>query len=489
LHRGRTQIIDALNLPYFGSLPGFLSQINAPHFMSSTLRIRLRSNIIWKTALIVLQILICSNISPGQDSIGVEGPEFQDSTLRVGKIFFVGNEITKDYIIAHAMSLKPGSVITHEAIEYDINRIYSLRLFNKVDIHVLPDSTTADLMVVVNERWFFYPFPIAGIKDHLWSRLYYGAGVVHTNFGGRDVQINGQFALGYDPYVSLLYYNPFIDRDNDIYFTTKFYYTVLKNQSLVSQGTGANFDERWLGGYVGAGKQFSLFTTIGITLEYDKITVSNNEAGRTISPDGTDRFFSLNASYQYNTCDFGDYPSIGTLINAGVSKLGLWEKPIDYQRYNIDVRRYIPMWYNIVLAARAFGSFAAGGTVPNYGHVFFGYNERIRGHFNTILEGEDIAGGAAELHFPIISPNYIRIEQIPVEQFRDIRYALYFALFANTGTTWYRHQPVAIDNFLSGYGAGFHFLVSYSVVFRLEYAFGGPALKNGELIFDLGAAL
>ena len=442
-----------------------------------------------KVTTIFFLVSLLSGISSAQDSLNIEQPVFSDSVLRVSKISFIGNETTKDYIIAREMSLKPGSLLTHEALDYDINRIYSLRLFNKVDIQVSPDSTTANLTVIVSERWFFYPYPILGIKDHLWSRLYYGAGLTHTNFGGRNVQVNGQFAVGYDPYVSFQYYNPLIDRDNNLYFNSKFYYLVSKNESLVSQGTGANFDERLFGGYVGTGKRLSLFSNLSLTLEYDDITVSNNQAGRTVSPDGTDRFFSLNASFQYNTCDFGEYPHRGTLVNVGLSKIGLWEKPIDYQRYNIDLRRYIPLWDDIVFAARTFGSVVGGGTVPNYGHVFFGYNERIRGHFKTILEGEEIVGATTELHFPIISPHYIRFEEIPIEQFRDIRYALYFALFANTGTTWYRNQPLAANQFLSGYGAGFHFLISYSVVFRAEYAFGGPTLRNGEVIFDLGAAL
>jgi len=83
----------------------------------------------------------------------------------------------------------------------------------------------------------------------------------------------------------------------------------------------------------------------------------------------------------------------------------------------------------------------------------------------------------------------MRLDEVPIEQFRDIRYALYFVVFGDAGTVWYRNDPLALNNFLSGFGVGVHLLLSYSFVARCEYAFGGPGFRNGELIFDLGAAL
>ncbi|MDE3058016.1 MAG: hypothetical protein KGJ59_08675 [Bacteroidota bacterium] len=434
------------------------------------------------------------------DSLAVQPVEgvFPDSTLRVAKIIIAGNETTKGFVIKREMTLKVGSLITHRAIGYDINRIYSLRLFNRVDIEVIPDSSgnddgnkapdsTATLLVLVNERWFFYPYPIFGLKDHSWSHLYYGLGVVHTNFRGRNEQVYAQFVLGYDPYVSFQYVNPLIEPEWNLFLNTKFQYAVIRNKSLVSLQNGPEFDERHVDGEIILGKRFSLFSTASASIEYTRIAVSDNRAGRTLSPSGTDSYLSFNAGYQYDTRDLGEYPGYGTLLTIGGSKLGLRQSEVNYQRYDVDYRRYIPMTGGVVFAARIFGSAVQGGTVPNYGHVFYGYNERLRGRFNDIKEGENIFGGNAELHIPIISPSYIRFEEIPIEQFQVIRYALYLALFADGGAAWYRNQPLALDRFLGGYGLGLHFLLSYSAVGRIEYAFPGKAGK-GELILDVGAA-
>ena len=424
-----------------------------------------------------------------QDSIRVAPLEYPDSTLRVVNIIFVGNELTKDFVMEREMSLKVGAIISREAVAYDINRIYSLQLFSKVDIKVIPDSSSATLLVMVSERWYFYPFPIVGFRDHTWEHIYYGAGVVHTNFRGRKELVNAQVAAGYDPYASVQYINPLIDVENNLYFSTRLSYSLQRNKSLISLFTGPNFDEKHIAGEVTLGKRFSLFSTATTTLEYTHLSVSDNQAGRTLSPDGTDQFLALHGMYLYDTRDLSEYSRLGTLARFTISQYGLGGRYVNYQRYSVDFRRYVPVYFNSSFVFRLFGSAVQGGTVPNYGHSFLGYYERIRGRFRTIVEGENMIEAKGELRIPLISPRYIRIDQIPVEQFRDVRYALYFAFFGDAGTVWYREQPLAMNNFLSGFGAGLHFLLSYSFVARIDYAFGGPGFHNGEAILDLGAAL
>jgi outer membrane protein assembly factor BamA len=416
---------------------------------------------------------------------------FPDSTYYVGNIIIVGNDLTKNYIIEQEISLTKGSLITHQKVQYDMNRVYSLRLFTKVIIDVVPDSgNLASLIVTVNERWYFYPFPVGGIKDRDFSKIYYGLGLAHNNVGGSNVQLYGAFAIGYDPFVSINYINPFIDYENKLSLSLRAYYTEQRNRSLISLAGAANFDERRSGGIVTIGKRFSLFTFISFSAEYLNLKVSNNRAGRTISPSGRDEFFSLQTSFLYDTRDLREYPSSGNYAGFSISKYGVGEKEIDYQRFSFDLRKYYSILENSSVAGRVFGSIASGGVVPNYGHTFFGYNERIRGYFNTILEGEQIVGSTIEAHYPIISPRYIRFDFIPFEQFRDIRYAINFAAFADAGSTWMRKNAVSLNDIYSGYGVGIHFLFAYSAVVRIEFGIPyGKGLSKGELILDFGAAL
>ncbi|KAB2924352.1 MAG: BamA/TamA family outer membrane protein [Bacteroidetes bacterium] len=416
---------------------------------------------------------------------------FPDSAYRIGDVLIVGNDLTKRYVIEQEMGLKRDSLLTHAAASYDLNRIYGLKLFTKVTFDAAPVSDdVATLIVTVQERWYFYPFPVLGIKDRDFSRLYYGAGVVHNNVGGRNTQAFASFAAGYDPYVMLNYVNPLVDIERRIFFSARAYYTEQRNRSLVAKAGAPNFDEHRAGGIVTLGKRYSLFSLVSVSLEYLNIHVSDDRAGRTLSPTGRDEFYSLHTGYVYDTRDLREYPAEGTFASFSVSKHGLLEETVDYQRVNVDLRRYVPLSGGSTVAGRAFTSLAGGGRIPNYGHVFFGYAERIRGHFNEIEEGEQIAGTTAELHVPLVSPRYLRLGFMPVEEFRDLRYALYAAAFADAGAVWYRDEPLALNTVRSGYGLGLHFHLAYSAVARFEFGFPwGRPLSEGQIILDLGAAL
>ncbi len=420
-------------------------------------------------------------------------PKFNwpDSVYRVSQIYYIGNEVTQVHIIEEEMSLKTGDLVTHESVQFDINRIYSLRLFTKVDIQVIPDSSeTATLSVIVTERWYFYPFPVLGLKDRDFAKIYYGLGLAHNNVAGNNVQMYGAFGLGYDPFISFNYVNPRIDAENKLFFSFRSYYTEQRNRSLISLAGAPNFDENRSGIEMSLGKRYSLFTTLSMKLEYLNLSVSNNVIGRTLSPNGRDEYYSLHVAYNYDTRDLKEYASYGTYIGIGLSKFGLFEQEVNYQRVGIDIRRYIPVWSDIVFAGRIFGNLAGGGRIPNYGHTFFGYSERIRGYFDTVLEGEQIAGATFEAHLPILSPRYVTFDFIPIDQFKDVRYAMNIALFADAGRTWYRNEPSPLRSVYSGYGAGIHLLLAYSFVGRIEFAvpYGKP-FSQGEIILDLGAAL
>jgi hypothetical protein len=61
------------------------------------------------------------------------------------------------------------------------------------------------------------------------------------------------------------------------------------------------------------------------------------------------------------------------------------------------------------------------------------------------------------------------------------------AIFADAGATWYRHQALTFNSFASGYGGGIHFLLPYSIVARVEYAWN--EYRRGQFILDLRGSL
>ena len=404
-----------------------------------------------------------------------------DSSRTVSRIVIVGNDITKDHVILWEMSTKVGSLLDVDALEQDRKRIYSLQLFNKVDVDYVLDGAEATVTVKVSERWYIFPFPIIGFKYHDIKNVYYGAGLLHQNFRGRNEKLVASAAFGFDPWYNFSYQNPRLTDDDDLFLRMQIGSSHVRNQN----SEVVEYDQTLFFGNASIGKRFGLFTTVTGTLGYEEWKVGDMQPGRTLSSTGKDHYIVLGASYMYDGRDLREYPLAGDYVALSATKYGLGESEVDLFRTMIDLRRYGSLGGDVSLCARAFGSFLGGGLCPPYQHAYFGYFERIRGYYTEILEGEDQVGGSLELRLPILKPRYITVSlpSLPPE-FSVWRYGVYAAIFADVGTTWYRTAPNV--PWYAGYGAGLHFLLPYSFVVRTEYAFNEQG--RGEFILAFHTA-
>ena len=406
-----------------------------------------------------------------------------DSSLTVTKIVIVGNETTKEQVILREMSNKVGSPLDVAALERDQKRIYSLQLFNKVDVSNTAEGREATIVVVVSERWYIFPFPIIGFKYHDIKNVFYGAGLIHQNFRGRNEKLMAAGALGFDPWLNLSYQNPTLTDDDDLFLRVQLSFSHMRNQNT-SQG---EYDQQILSGNASFGKRFGLFTTLTGLVGYEEWKVDDTQLGRTLSPDGKDHYVVMSGGLVYDKRDLREYPLDGEFFSFYATKYGLGESNVDLFRYQVDMREYQPLGSDISVGVRGFGSFLSGGLSPSYLHSYFGYFDRIRGYYSTVLEGEDQLGGSAELRLAVFKPRYLTVSLpgLPPE-FSVWRYGLYAAVFADAGTTWYRTDSFANIPWYTGYGAGLHFLLPYSFVLRTEYAFNQHGL--GEFIFGFHAS-
>ncbi len=445
------------------------------------------TNFIMKFFLIVL--FIVSVVSPlhaqsmFDDSTSIS---FPDSLFRVDSVKISGNEDTKDFVILREMTLQNGGLITHEATDYNKNRIYSLGLFNRVEIEVEPTSgSTANLNVVVYEKWFIYPYPIFGLRDRDWTRLYYGLGLVHINFRGRNEKLYASFALGFDPWVSLSYRNPFLDEKGTNFLESRFSYNKVRNRSVTLQQQFGDFDEEQFNISTTFGKRFGIQHTSWVTVGYRSVSIPQLNLMSTTDIGRNDRFLQTTLGYVYDTRDLGEYPSYGSFVSLGVTKFGIFSPSVDFAHYNMDFRKFIPLTSEFVVAGKIFSVLASGGEVPSYEHVYFGYGDRIRGHYKEVMEGEDLLGASTEFHYTLLSPKYFKVGFLPKE-FALWRFGITAAVFADAGTIWYRGDKINWSHLPSGYGLGLHFLMPFNIVLRAEYA--RNELGRGEFIFAMGSS-
>ncbi|MCX6123119.1 MAG: hypothetical protein NTX44_16010 [Ignavibacteriales bacterium] len=401
-----------------------------------------------------------------------------DSAIIIRGIQIRGNSTTKEHVILREMSLKIGDTLTQQAKNLDRNNIYNLRLFNKVDIEDSVYEHHATLIVTVSERWYFIPFPVFGMKYRDVTKLYYGAGMMHNNFRGRNEKVFALIYFGYDQLFMINYQNPKATDNDDIYFGTAL--TLQKIHNLSSTSEEYMNSNLFLRGTLG--KRFGIYQTLSSTFGYELWQVSDPRLNSTVSSSGRDAFLTLSLSYRFDTRDNYEYTTNGTLISFAVAKNGFGESEVNIITAYYDVRKFFGFNGGSTFGVRTAGSFAWGGIIPSYRHAFFGYDERIRGYFYKKIEAENKISASIELRLPIFLPRYLEIDWFPVPEFQKLRYGLYFGIFADAGKAWSRSQVLSEQPWYLGYGAGLQFLLPYGFTIRTETAINN--LDKTEYFID-----
>lgn len=396
-----------------------------------------------------------------------------------------GNAVTRPEVILREMTLEPGDTISADELEFCRARIYSLGLFNAVDISYPPMDSTV-LIIEVEERWFYYPVPMLGVVDRDLNHWYYGLGLVHQNVRGRNEKLWAAAVAGYNPSAQLSYANPWIFGTAQLFTDTQLAWTRVQNKSLVARGDGENFTENRYSIAQSLGKRFDAYRSAWLSAGFTYVGVSSWKPGRTASSTGIDRVLSIGAGAVHDTRNLREYTTQGFYGAASVVKKGVGFGEVDYTRATLDMRAWQRAWGGVSVGARVLTSVAAGPVVPYYERVFYGYAERIRGRFSEHREGDNIAGLWLETRIPIVPEWMLRLPPLPVNGFSTLRFGLYAAVFADAGLTWDRGERVRAANAARGYGVGLHLLLPYGSVVRLERAWDHQ--RAGEWILDIAAS-
>ncbi len=402
----------------------------------------------------------------------------------IDTVVVTGNEKTEAYVILDEMILRKGVEATQQFILFDRNRVYSLGLFNRVDIWPEPTDTGIRLRVDVSERWYIIPLPVFGFGEGDIKKPFYGGGVLHNNFQGRNQKIFGLVTFGYNPSLRLSFEDPQIDRANNLFFSASLSFSKVRNKSEIESAISGDFDERHYGINATLGTRMNLYENVGFNFGYQIIEVDQYRVGRTVSSSGRDAFLRGTLSYTYDSRDLREYAASGVFLLLAATKHGFGESAVNFTRFNMDTRYFLPVIGDFVFAVRTHGTIVSGGEVPTYARAYYGFGDRIRGYYKTVLEGENLYGFSAELRYDLITPRIVRFTWISLpEEFTVWRLGVGLSIFGDTGVTWFRGDPVQWTDFSSGYGAGINFLLPYGMVVRTEYAWN--ELGKGQFILGL----
>jgi outer membrane protein assembly factor BamA len=407
----------------------------------------------------------------------------------ITSIIVLGNDRTDAEVIKRELLFNIGDKFTDSLRVLSENRVSNLFLFNHVEIIPVPEDHNVTLLVNVTERLFMYPFPKFIIEDRDWDKITYGFGMAHTNLRGQNEKLIGTVLFGYRPGYQLDYFNPWISGTDHVTmgFTIKKYET---NHNVL------DFLQRNNLIIVTVGKYWTRYFSSSLGFYYSGVKTPQSIAPQMLTGKNEEHLLSFTFSTNYDNRDLIPYPSQGWYLGAGYSKKGFFEKKIDYSFYQFDIRKYITI-AEITLAARAAALLTSGDDLPLYDRIYFGFNERIRGHFDEVVAGEQQILGSLEFRFPLVSTFKIDMPSLflPESSTQNLKFGLNGALFFDSGKVWGRdvHEEFNLEKseyngkILSGFGGGLHFRLPYVEVARLEMAFDYKF--NSEIIFEIGTAL
>ena len=426
----------------------------------------------------ILLFFASAAMSQQVDTSALEGQE-------VTKIVVMGNEHTRDSVILREMKTKVGSVFHVAAIEEDRKRIQNLLLFTRVEIY--PSQAGADkvaLIIVVSERWHFFPYPLFFRNERSWDKWSYGAGVLHNNIRGLNNKLLTELWFGYNPGGMFSYVNPWFGGDNHFYYKLNIYSMNMKSKTLQYL---PRFDEIYRGFSATFGKRWGYHTYATAVLGYDYILYPQEY--QFLMPSGKvyQHAPSFGLAFRYDTRDLYEYPRSGWFVDVYVKET-TFPKQIDYLLFGADVRHYVKVYKNTALALRGAVDLSRG-KIPVYSRFYVGYKERVRGQFYTQIEGENRAVGGLELRIPLLPVRYINLDYpgaILGHYAQNLPFGISLGLFVDAGATWFQREFSSDRDYLGGFGGGLHFHVPYVDVFRLEYAFDRHL--NGQIVMDIGAA-
>lgn len=435
-----------------------------------------------KKLLFVFLYLTCISLAQTEKDTAF----YKEPFVVVDSIIIRGNAITEPHVILNELTFKKGDTLTLSAMNFNRERIYSLGIFNKVNLYPMPDLEKMNLYIDVEEAWYIWPIPFIELVDRDWKKLSYGIDLYVKNFRGENQNLHVKGAFGYDPHLTLSYSVPYLYRKEQIYLNWSAYYGNIKNRSLIADTLfGENYKQRYIYSTLGIGKRFSLYDRAIISGMFEYIKTPQSPFNPNFPKETIARIPSLSAAYSYDSRDLAQFPSRGIYVTSEYDFKGFGINDTRYSVFLFDYRQYRELSKTISVKWRFATRQVFGNNIHYIDYSYLGYAERIRGNFNTQHEGNSLYVASVEAKYPIIKEWNLKLN-LPIipQALQSYRMALYYQIFFDAGTVRKKGEPVTINDFDSGYGGGFTILFLPYNLIRLEMALNKFGKK--EYIVDIG---
>jgi len=438
--------------------------------------------------------------------------------VRIDRVFVIGNKRTREQIIRRELSLSESVEISRNSlaltIESDKRKLFNTGLFLSVDVNIVDLSKgSVDIIIRVEERWYFFPIPIFNLADrnftewwvnqnHDLSRVDWGIRLRHFNFRGRREILNLTAQFGYTKLFRLSYQFPYIDKKQKIGLNFYGDYSTNKNVAYATVGHRQQFmdsesvlRERWRAGVnVTLRPNFYAQHALGLHVSSAHIadTVRNENPNYFQDGGSEQRYFALTYMFTWDFRDYVAYPLSGAYFKLLVTKTGFGIYD-DVNLFSVNARysRYFDLGKKFYFGANFTGNASTPSVQPFYNYQSVGWiTDFIRGYERYLIEGQHYLVNRNTLKRQLFSFEADLGNFISFKQFNKVPLAAYLSLNFDQGYIVnypeYQQNQLFTDKYIYGGGLGLDIVTFYDFVMRWEYS----ANIEGEhaLFFNLFAA-
>ncbi len=366
----------------------------------------------------------------------------------------VGNKATSTDFILHEMHVRPGMKVTPEMLEADRLHLASMGLFNRVQVKLAADEGRAVVLVIVNEPFFIYPFPILEYDFDDPNRTVYGFGLVHRNIRGWGER--GMIAgwIGYNKGFSLSHSDPWFKIKGRYSFSWHLRYSdsdLKTHEGLYERRyrfqVGTVLRRRLARrSYIGLGVDWDINRSL-----VDYYTLSNGNSDRLIVP----RLY-----YENDKRDYKYYPTRGFLVYLVTEGNYLLEKEHVFFREAVDLRSYMTAG-GLILANRLWIEYSQG-ELPYYRRLTLSRSQ-VRAGTDYGSGGWFTASVNLEARFNIIPVHYYSFGMIPIagQYLLNMPFSVEGVVFADRGYARFEMNELDVKSDIWAWGCGFQFQLPY----------------------------
>jgi len=426
-------------------------------------------------------------------------------TYSIQSIQLIGNKKTKDFIILREISVNIGDTINGNDLTKELEQarknILNTGLFHFATVNLVEEGNQISIYVMVNERWYFFPFPIFEVDDTNfntwfesmdWNRLNYGIFLTQRNIRGRDETLKLTFQLGFRERLKLSYNIPYINRKKTLGLgiSTSFlrrheiaYITNNNKRLQVRQEDEYLYKNQTIGFSLNYRKK--IFNKHSLSISYNNVLVSDSVID--LNPEYLSKgkvrneFITVTYNFTRDKRDSKNYPLKGHYLSATVQKLGLelFDNSMNFVNTTFQAKKFSKLSDRFSLAGSASTTFSFNKTTPYFLENGLGYGSGVRGYEYYVIDGQNIGIAKAQFRFSLLQPKVYRMGFLPSEKFSKMHFAIYSSIFADIGYVddqiGYPLNNLA-NTWIYGTGVSLDFVTYYDLVLRTEFSFN----KMGE---------